>query len=54
MRLDLKLSEDPRELMLQRKQRFESLRQIQSLIERTEQPKPPGAEFLEQIQIKQE
>ena len=52
--LDAKLSEDPEEILVQRKQRFESLRKIQSLMEQTEQEKPVGLEFLEEIYRKNE
>lgn len=46
LNLDLKLSENPDELMLQRKHRFESLKKIQSLMEKTELEKPVGFDFL--------
>ena len=50
----MKLSENPRELMLQRKQRFEQFRQMQGLMERTDPFKPPGTDFLEEVYRKQE
>ena len=39
---------------MQRKQRFESLRKIQNLMETTEIEKPVGTDFLEEIYRKNE
>lgn len=52
--LDLKLSDDVEDLIMQRKKRFESLRQLQGLMERTDIEKPPGYEFLEDIYRRKE
>ena len=52
--LDLKLSDDPEELMMQRKARFEKLRELQGLMEMTDLPKPPGTDFLEAIYKRKE
>ena len=54
MNLDARLSEDPEEILVQRKQRFESLRKIQSLMEQTELDRPVGLDFLEEIYRKNE
>ena len=40
--LDLKLSENVDEIMLQRKQRFEQLQKMQELMTRSKMGKPPG------------
>jgi len=47
--IDLQLTNELEAFNLQRKQRFESLRQLQSLMERSEMQKPPGTDFLEAI-----
>ena len=52
--LDLKLSEDPEDLMMQRKKRFEALRELQGLMARSDFEKPPGTDFLEDIYAKKE
>ena len=52
--LDLKLTDDPEQLMLQRKERFEKLRELQSLMEKTSLAKPPGTDFLEEIYARKE
>ena len=40
--------------MLQRKERFEKLRELQGLMENTTLEKPPGTDFLEEIYARKE
>ena len=52
--LDMHLSTDIETLAMQRKERFESLRKLQGLMERSQFDKPLGQDYLEEIEKRKE